>query len=715
MMADLAKVQRNVKRIIDGGGSREQVLTYLDSAGVKPETLRAYGRRSKEYDAGSLAASKFTMGLSDKAAGLASAVAGEVREALGKAEPATFGERYNRGVQIEQAAKEAYERQNPVRSALMTPLGWIGGGAIGRPAATAGLSKEAARRVLGREGAIAGGVGGGLSALGEAEGSAGEQAGQTLTGIVTGAGLGYALGRYVPPAIDALRTAARPHVRRLGDFLRPRREAVQAGAEEAADSAIDGRQVYEAARRLGVEVLPADVGGPTLKRLTGGTAQTLGAGPIATRAQQTAATAGRARDRIAAEAGAVADEAGAGQAFRRGAQNLIETTKTRGSQLYDAIPIDGKAEAVVDNTRRALAEMTAGMESNPELSRMFQNSRLKGYLEALTPEMRPSHFRGVGGDIPVPVGGRLSWQDMQRFRSAIGEMVGEARFSDDTTKKQLQRLYAALSGDMEATARAQGPKAYQAFRRANAYWRARERRIDDVLTPILGDANNKGEQAVFEAIERLANKKGGDALKLGQAMRSMPADEAATVRATIIDRLGRANPSAQDPNGTLFSPETFLTQWNRMSPRAKAVLFHDPKLRAGLDDLATVAHGVRQSNRYANVSQTGGAVNLIALLASGPAGFKLAAAQYATGHLLASPRFVEWLMRTPKVRGPGVTQAMKDHVSQLSGLAAKEPGIRNEVLAMQQRLQEALTNPVPLAASDDPRDARREPPQGEHQ
>lgn len=714
-MADLAKVQRNVKRIIDGGGSREQVLTYLGGEGVQPETLRAYGRRSKEYDSGSLAASKFTMGLTDKAAGVASAIGGEIREALGKSEPATFGERYNRGVKVEQAAKQAYQDASPVVDTMTAPLGWIGGGAVGRAASTAGLSKEAARRVMGREGAIAGAVGGGVSALGDAEGGVADQAGQTLMGIATGAGLGYTLGRYVPAAIEGLADAAKPRLRQIGQMLRPRREAVQTGAEEMLDDAIDGRQVYEAAKRLGVDVLPADVGGPTLKRTTGAMAQTLGASPIARGAQRTAATAGRARDRIATEAGTVADEAGAGQAFRRGAEHLIETTKARGSQLYEAIPIRADAEAVVGGTRRALSEMTRGMQSNPELSRMFRNSRLEGYLEALTPEMRPSHFHGVGGDIPVPVGGKLSWQDMKRFRSAVGEMVGEARFSDDTTRKQLQRLYAALSDDMEATARAQGPKAYQAFRRANTYWRAREQRIDNVLTPILGDANDKGPQAIFEGIERMAGQKGGDALKLGQAMRSMPPDEAATVRATIIDRLGRANPSAQDPNGELFSPETFLTQWNKMSPRAKAVLFHDPKLRAGLDDLAKVAHGVRQSNRYANVSQTGGAVNLIALLASGPAGFKLGAAQYAGGKLLASPKFVEWLMRTPQVREPMVRRAMQRHIGQLSGLAAKEPAIRNEVLAMQQRLQEALANPVPLAASDDPRDAGRKPPQRQDQ
>lgn len=658
-MADLAKVQRNVKRIIDGGGSREQVLTYLGSAGVDPQTLKAYGRRSKEYNATDLVGSKFTMGLSDKASGLASAVAGEIKEALGKAEPATFGERYNRAVEVEKAAKEAYAASSPVLDTITAPLGLFGGGAIGRSVSTAGMSAQAARRVMGQQGAIAGGVGGGVSALGDAEGSAADQAGQTLTGAATGAGLGYLFGRYAPVVIEKVADAARPRVQRLSDLLRQRREAVQTGAEEMADNAVDGRQVYEAAKRLGVKVLPADVGGPTLKRATGAMAQTLGASPIAQGAQRTAATAGKARNQIAAEAGTVADEAGAGQAFRRGAEQLIESTKARGGQLYEAIPIQAESEAVVDGTRRALAEMTAGMQSNPEMSRMFRNSRLEGYLDALTPEMRPSHFRGVGGDIPVPVGGKLSWQDMKRFRSAVGEMVGEARFSDDTTKKQLQRLYGALSEDMEATARAQGPKAYQAFRRANTYWRAREQRIENVLTPILGDANDKGPQAIFEGIERMAGQKGGDALKLGQAMRSMPAEEAATVRATIIDRLGRANPSGQDPNGALFSPETFLTQWNRMSPRAKAVLFHDPKLRAGLDDLATVAYGVRQSNRYANVSQTGGAVNLIALLASGPAGFKLAAAQYASGHLLASPRFVEWLMRAPRVRGPGVSEAAR--------------------------------------------------------
>lgn len=683
---DFAKVQRNVAKMVDAGAPERDIDTYIGTERVTPAQLRAYGKRAKAYGAGDLVENRVTFGLADRVKALRPALAPDVS--------------YSEALDTERAAREGYQQANPVISAATAPLSIF----AGAPAATGMSTLRAAM--------VGGAAGGGAQGFAESRGQGFvRQAADTALGAGIGAAAGGVIARYAPAVVNRLAGAVRPTIRKLGDVLTPRTDAVQAGAEEivdAADPRAAGRATLEAAKRIGVSLLPADVGGSLVRRVTAGTAQTVGAGPIVRGAKATARTAGLARDRFAASAGSVADEVGAGRAVQRGAEKFMTESAKRGSELYEAIPLDGNARSVLNNTRAALGELTEGFASNPKLSAMFSNGRLKGYLDALTPQtVAVSKTLPGGGKTAgklTEAGGDLSWQDLKRFRSAVGEMAGEARFSDDTTRGQLQKLYGALSEDMKNTAAASGPKARSAFERANSFWRGREKRIDDTLGTILGENKDKSSQAVFEGIERLANAKGGDPVRLGRAMRSLPADEAATVRATIIDRLGRAKAGAQDETGDIFSPETFLTRWTDMSPRAKAVLFGEPKLRAGLDDLARVSAAVRETNKFTNKSQSGGAVNLGALgllgASAAPAAIKLALIQYGSGKLLASQAFVNWLTRTPKVAGPKVADAVRAHVGQLAAVAGRDAAVRSEVLALQQRLTEAFSQPVSRLAAE---------------
>lgn len=97
---------------------------------------------------------------------------------------------------------------------------------------------------------------------------------------------------------------------------------------------------------------------------------------------------------------------------------------------------------------------------------------------------------------------------------------------------------------------------------------------------------------------------------------SLPQDDRAIVAGTIIRRLGRAAPGAQDAAGEAFSAATFLTNWNRMSPEARDVIARsglDDGVAEGLTKLAQVIEAAKEAGTFRNTSNTGNVASSIAL------------------------------------------------------------------------------------------------------
>lgn len=471
-------------------------------------------------------------------------------------------------------------------------------------------------------------------------------------------------------------------------------DAVQAGEDVVPNttpsSQADRYALMQAADRVGVQMMPADVGGVGTRMAAGAVGRTLGGIPMAEGADRAIGTAQAARDRIAGTLGTIADDAGAGQAAQRGARRFIDATQKRAGTLYERIPIQPGRRVVLGNTRQALGELTQGLESNPELSKLWtENPRLKATLDALTVKTEPM-VAGSPGATPVKQigtaieGGNLSWQDMKRFRSIVGEIAGRPSLGDDGNQiAAMRKLYGALSEDMRATAQAEGPAALKAFNRANDYYRGREARIDGVLSDILGADFSKGEQAAFEQINRWAQRSGGDARQLGIALRSL-GEDADTIRASLIGRMGQATPGRQNADGLVFSPAEFVTQWNKLSPRAKSSLFPNAEHRQALNDLARVNAGMKRATQFSNFSNTSIGTNAVAhvagLVTNPLATIVIAGGEFGAGKLLASPRFARWLARAPKERNPRL------HIQRLSTIAGREPAIAQEALGLQKWL-----------------------------
>jgi len=124
--------------------------------------------------------------------------------------------------------------------------------------------------------------------------------------------------------------------------------------------------------------------------------------------------------------------------------------------------------------------------------------------------------------------------------------------------------------------------------------------------------------------------------------------------------MGRATNSNQNDDGDAFSSQTFLTQWNKLSPDAKKVMFdgYGPEFRKDMDAVAQVASNLRDGSKvYANPSGTAGAVAGVGLVSSvgtavGTGNYPLAAkilagAMTANGaaRFLTNPSIVKWLAR----------------------------------------------------------------------
>jgi hypothetical protein len=254
--------------------------------------------------------------------------------------------------------------------------------------------------------------------------------------------------------------------------------------------------------------------------------------------------------------------------------------------------------------------------------------------------------------------GTLPYAAVKELRSRIGKQLTDPDLVSDAPRAQLKQLYGALTKDLEVAAADAGPDAVQALKRANNFYRAGMKRVDDVLEPIL----NKGDpEKIFQAA--ISGTKEGSTTISG-VMKSLPDESRKVVAATMLRRLGKATASKQDDLAEVFSPETFLTNWNKITPDSKRVLFSalPGSMRWDLDKIAQVASNMREGSKvFANPSGTtqgtasamtaGGFV--VSLLtgqfhaAAGIAGG--VATAYGAGHLMTSPGFVHWLAKSTQV------------------------------------------------------------------
>lgn len=401
--------------------------------------------------------------------------------------------------------------------------------------------------------------------------------------------------------------------------------------------------------------------------------QQIGIGNAARRSAVDAETAGRSIEK------GVTGEGGFMDRFRATQDKLY-------GDLDKHIPADKPVN--ITNTKKALSELNADIPGAPALSEWFKNAKIQGIEGALksdtaapagTMAVPPSMYAtGKTLQTSAPPSTELPYEAMKKLRTLVGREISDSNLASSVPRSKWKALYGAISEDLKGAAKQQGPQAEMAWSRANNYTRSALDRVDSVLNKVIG--KDKLPEDIFKTVNPTDPDQ---ANRIRSVMRSLKPEERQIVSDAIINRMGRSTPGKQNEAGDVFSTETFLTNWNKLSPGAKAQVMPDAKVRADLEAVASVAGNIREGSKvFANPSGTAGAVapyGLTAMAATGnvlPAGGIVMGAHIGA-RLLTSPKFVNWLATASKAP----PQAMPVHLTRLAVIYNREtdPEIKKEM------------------------------------
>ena len=379
---------------------------------------------------------------------------------------------------------------------------------------------------------------------------------------------------------------------------------------------------------------------------------------------------------LAKEYGPILTKEELGRLLQGGARGAMDRLDDVYGKLFRHVSQQiGENPQVLNNTRQTLTKLAEEAATGPE----------SGILK-------------LGNDIINKAdaqGGGLPFEAIKKFRSKIGDMMKDPSLisTRDIQSGDLKRLYGALSKDMEEAAVKAGPKAHASWRAANKYF---EISINQKV-PILEEIVKKGYSEDAYNILMKSSEKGGSRLRT--LRRQMPNEEWNAVSGTIFGKLGMATPGMQGAEGTTFSVNTFLTNWNKLAPEAKTALWAGTKhqeLYKQLNEFASVAGDLKSVEALANKSKTGSVLMFFSLYGAlggavgGVAGrgvggaisgattvASLTAIPYVTAKLFTNQHFVKWLTSGIEIAKTN-PNAMTVHLGRLFALREKE-NIREEI------------------------------------
>lgn len=383
--------------------------------------------------------------------------------------------------------------------------------------------------------------------------------------------------------------------------------------------------------------------------------------------------------------GAEAFVGGDGQASGLAAEDVIKLP-TRASSfseksgvLYDELGkhIKPGQPIALDNTAAALEGPAGRFASNPEFGKTLTDPKFNDWLGKLQKS------------------GTLTFDELKEFRSYIGRKLAQPSIVSDIPRADLETLYGGISSDLRTAAQDAGPDALKAFDRANSYYSAGRKRINDALKDVIQADSPEGAVA---DVMMAANERGksADVGKLYALRRSMPEEQwhevaAQKIRDMGLPTAGQRNPAGAAGGAADWSPASFVTSYEKLSPEARNVLFDatgNQQLRVELDRLVRVSSALRNNEKLANHSNSANNLATLGGLGVGGAGLATdpvstilgALALNRTGAAMMNPSFVRWVTGSAGVRAPEDWTA---RMVQLGQMAKARPELRPAYQALQ--------------------------------
>ncbi|PIM52106.1 hypothetical protein CS062_16255 [Roseateles chitinivorans] len=339
-----------------------------------------------------------------------------------------------------------------------------------------------------------------------------------------------------------------------------------------------------------------------------------GAGVISKFAQRQADDMQAAVQKLSDDLAPGASAVNAGEAIKRGVETFKRGFNEVQAGLYEELgELLPKGQPIaVDRTRQALAEMNAGIEGAPNLSKWFKNAKIQGIEKALGDDLNlstqvPGQSSVMPMASPPPA---LPYEAIKKLRTLVGKEITDGSLVSDVPRSKWRALYGALSEDLGDAAKAAGPRAEEAWAKANDYTSKHMQRLEELSGIVGRDAPEK----VFSAA--IAGTAEGDTI-IKRVMSALPLEERNQVAAAVLQRMGRATAGQQNAMGDAFSPETFLTSLAKMSPPARQTIFgatSSDDLLKRLGQIAKISETRREGSKvFANPSGTAGAGAQIAV------------------------------------------------------------------------------------------------------
>lgn len=355
-----------------------------------------------------------------------------------------------------------------------------------------------------------------------------------------------------------------------------------------------GQVVANAARDLGVQVPRAvTTDSMAVQRAASGLRNVPLAGdPLVKASAKAVEQLGQKADDVARAYGSGA-VVNSGDAAKGAIRTWITgTSKANATKLYDAVDnlVDNSRTVPLVNTRNAVAEIVARRAN----AAMGPDS--KAVAQVLEAIERPNG---------------LNYTGVKDLRTSIGELVNKGILPEGMSAGEIKKIYSALSDDLKSTiAVTGGPKASAAFQRANRYFELVSARREALAKIIGADASAPAERVFDRLVAMASSSSRADIAKLAQARKAIGAEDWNEFVSGVIAQMGRSPALRGAPEalqGTDFSPERFLTAYNKLSKDGRNMLFRSGgqgDLARALDQIAVVSGRFRELQKFANPSGT---------------------------------------------------------------------------------------------------------------
>ena len=372
-----------------------------------------------------------------------------------------------------------------------------------------------------------------------------------------------------------------------------------------------------------------------------------------------------------------ASEVEVGKAITQGIKNGVNASdgfigrfQSRVGQLFEeASQLVPKNTLVsLESTLTKLKDLVSPIKGAEATSLILKNQFLDDIFKGLQTDLKKN-------------GGKLSWEAVKALRSKIGNKLSSFDLIPDVDKAQLKLIYGALSEDLKLTAKGISKQAYNKILRADKYYSKGLKRIEDYLQPItkVGDPDR--------IVSVLLNSAKEGASRINAIKKSLNPDQYKIFLSSVIDRLGRIQP-AQAIGGDIlegsgkFSSETFLTNWSRLSDKAKEALFTgkgwSKEMIKDFDNIVKISSIIRQSGKTFN-NPSGTADRVVGqgiVLGGGATAFTgnpafLVGVLGAIGganissRLFTNPSFIKWLAQGTKIASTKGMDGILTHIGKL--------------------------------------------------